>query len=314
RWRRVAPGLLVPAGTPRTPEQRAVEAAAQLPADGLITGWAALRLAGAAFFAGERVDGTLEPVPVLLPHDVRRRGAGLLVERTRGPLPAAVVRHGVPCAPAEVALVHELQRESSSKRAGVMVDMALAAGVVDLGGLRRRLARTHGVTGEASYAVDRACGECRSPKESEMLQVWERLAGFPRPLMNREVRALDGRLLAVVDLLDVEAGVVGEYNGSDHRRARQQSRDEARAAALRDVGLELFTVVAGDSEQVQVDRMRAARRRALWLPEERRTWRVGAFVPAGPLPGEVDAAEQAAAEAAAAAALRIALEAGSAVP
>ena len=113
-----------------------------------------------------------------------------------------------------------------------------------------------------------------------MLQVWESVAGFPRPLMNREVRDLSGRLLAVVDLLDVWAGVGGEFNGAAHRSAARQSRDEKRHAALRAVGLETFTVVGADSDQVQVDRMRAARMRAAWALPADRLWQVGAFVPA----------------------------------
>lgn len=88
-----------------------------------------------------------------------------------------------------------------------MVDMAMAAGVVDLGRLREAASAQRRLPAAATYALERACAECRSPKESEMLQVWESDVGFPRPLMNREVRDLTGRLLAVVDLLDVEAGV-----------------------------------------------------------------------------------------------------------
>lgn len=113
-----------------------------------------------------------------------------------------------------------------------------------------------------------------------MLQVWESVAGFPRPLMNREVRDLAGRLLAVVDLLDVAAGVCGEFNGAAHRSTRRQSRDEQRHAALRAVGLETFTVVGSDTDEVMVERMTAARDRAAWAAPEDRQWQVGAFVPA----------------------------------
>ena len=113
-----------------------------------------------------------------------------------------------------------------------------------------------------------------------MLQVWESVAGLPRPLMNREIRNLDGRLLAVVDLVDVGAGVCGEFNGAAHRSAARQSRDEKRHAALRAVGLETFTVVGSDSDEAQVDRMTAARLRAAWAAPADRLWRVGAFVPA----------------------------------
>ena len=170
-----------------------------------------------------------------------------------------------------------------------MVDMALAAGAVDLGTLRA-LASTRRRPDAVTYALERACGECRSPKESEMLQVWEGDLGLPRPLMNRQVLDLSGRVIAVVDLLEDESGTAGEYNGAAHRSRGRQRHDEARADALRRVGLELFVLVAGDSERVWRDRMQSARERAQWLPPERRRWRVGAFVPAPRLPDQDDAA------------------------
>jgi hypothetical protein len=280
-WVQVAQGWHVPAGTPRTPEQRTFEVAVRLREASLITGWAALRLAGASYFEGLAEDRRMPlPVPVLLPHHARLRGPQVRVERTRLPLPAAVWQSGVRCVPGELALLHELRRAATPRHAGVMVDMALAAGVVDLSRLRQAASDQRRLPAGAAYALDRACGECRSPRESDMLQIWESVAGFPRPLMNREVRDLSGRLLAVVDLLDVEAGVCGEFNGAAHRSAARQSRDEKRHAALRGVGLETFAVVGSDSERVQLERMAAARARAGWAAPHQRRWQVGAFVPA----------------------------------
>jgi hypothetical protein len=281
----VGRGWHVPADTARTPEQRAYEVGVRLrPGTALLTGWAALRLAGVNYFEGLDEDRrTPLPVPVLMTHGARLRNPEVIVERTRLPLPRAVLRAGVPCVPSELALLHEVRRAVSVRCAGVMVDMALAAGVVDLGRLHEAARDQRRLPPAAAYALERACAECRSPRESDMLQVWESVARFPRPLMNREVRDLSGRLLAVVDLLDVEAGVCGEFNGAAHRSAARQSRDEKRHALLRGVGLETFTVVGSDSERVQVERMTAARARAAWAPPDERRWRVGSFVPAPPL-------------------------------
>jgi hypothetical protein len=243
-----------------------------------------LRLAGANYFEGLDEDRrTPLPVPVLMAHEARLRNPEVVVERTRLPLPRPVWRAGVACVSSELALLHEVRRTVSERRAGVMVDMALAAGVVDLDRVREAARGLRRLPAVASYALERACAECRSPRESDMLQVWESVARFPRPLMNREVRDLSGRLLAVVDLLDVEAGVCGEFNGAAHRSAARQSRDEKRHALLRGVGLETFTVVGSDSERVQVERMTAARARAAWVPAGKRRWQVGAFVSAPPL-------------------------------
>lgn len=176
--------------------------------------------------------------------------------------------------PAELALLHELRRAGSDRRAGVMVDMALAAGVVELDALRRS-AGARRLPGAAAYALRRACGECRSPRESDMLQVWEGMAGFPRPLMNREVRDLGGRLLAVVDLLDVEAGVAGEFNGAAHRSAARQSRDERRNAALRGVGIETCAVVGSD-RVAECPRRRPVRSPGCPIPHARPSTGIGA--------------------------------------
>lgn len=188
RWRTSSHGLRVTASAARTVEQRILEAAVRLPAGGMVTGWAALRLAGASWFDGLAADGrTRLPAPALLPHTSRIRGAGIEVTRTRRVHPEAAVRFGIPCAPGELALLHELRRATSARRAGVAVDMALAARVVDLDRLRDVAAAGGRLPVAGSYALGRACAECRSPKESEMLQVWETDLGFPRPLMNRQV-------------------------------------------------------------------------------------------------------------------------------
>src|SRR3954447_802486 len=65
-------------------------------------------------------------------------------------------------------------------------------------------------------ALDLASEDSRSPNETRMRLVWVLDAGLPVPAVNQPVYDLDGRLLGVADLLDVAAGVVGEYDGEDH--------------------------------------------------------------------------------------------------
>lgn len=108
--------------------------------------------------------------------------------------------------------------------------------------------------------------------------------------MNREVLDLAGRVVAVVDLLEDGTETYGEYNGAAHRGRERQRHDEARADALRGLGLEGFVLVAGDSERTWRQRMLAARRRALARPRGERPWRLGAFVPAPPLADADEAA------------------------
>ncbi len=273
-WRAPSHGLHVPATVDLSIEQRIIEAGARLVGPAMVTGWAALRLAGAAYFEGRRRD-----VPVLLPHASRIRAGGVEVRRTRLPLPTPVMRYGVPCAPPAVALVHELRLERDFRELVVMIEMALLARVVTWDEIREELESTRRMHTRHFDALDRATGECRSPQEVRMMLTWLLDAGFAQPLMNREVLDLDGNRIAVVDQLDVESGAYGEYDGETHRGRARHRQDVERAEALREVGLEGFTIVAGDSIAVQVKRMTAARKRALWLPEEERRWRVGEHVP-----------------------------------
>ncbi|MGN6129080.1 MAG: hypothetical protein ACTHOK_01930, partial [Nocardioidaceae bacterium] len=105
----------------------------------------------------------------------------------------------------------------------------------------------------------------RSPRETDVRLVWELDAGLPRPLCNRDVYdARTGRLLGVADLIDPEAGVVGEFDGGEHSGAGRRSRDAARDGAFRDHGLEVFRVTAVDLRDPAkvVARVLAAYRRA----------------------------------------------------
>lgn len=273
-WRRTSHGLHVPAAVDPTAEQRIIEAAARLPAGGMLTGWAVLRLAGAACFEGRDVD-----VPVLLPHASRIRAPGVHVSRTRRDLPRPQMLYGVSCVPPELALLHDLAREDDDRECVVKVEMSLVAGAVDGDRLRDAVRTARRVPARVAAAAERGSGEYRSPPEVRVALVWERDAGHPRALPNRAVLDRDGNRLAVVDLLDPESGTFGEYDGDAHRTRSRHRKDVERAERLRDVGLESFTVVAGDGVDVQVERMRAARRRAAWLPESQRAWRVGPRVP-----------------------------------
>lgn len=233
----------------------------------MVTGWASLRLARAAWF-----DGDGREVAVLLPHASRIRSAGLEVVRTRGALPSPVRAYDVPCTPPLAALAHELRREPDLRERVVMMDMAILAQVVTLEEVRAL------PEAAALGACAHASGECRSAPEVRMSMTWQLDADFPRPMMNREVLDAAGRRVAIVDLLDAETGAYGEYDGEMHRTRSRHRRDTERADALRDLGLESFTVVAGDSREVQVRRMTAARSRASARSGPRR-WRAGRHVP-----------------------------------
>jgi hypothetical protein len=153
-----------------------------------------------------------------------------------------------------------------------------AAELVSLRQLREYVEGCGGVRGvpQVRAALDLASEDSRSPNETRLRLIWELDAGLPRPLVNQEVFDHRGRLLGIPDLLDPVAGVVGEYDGADHRSALRHSADVDRESRFRAVGLEVFRVTGPDipRRDLVVDRIRASRARARWLPAGKRAWTI----------------------------------------
>jgi hypothetical protein len=162
------------------------------------------------------------------------------------------------------------------REATVAMDMMAAA---ELTSVRRMSdycaahARWNGVP-LVRAALELANENSRSPSETRMRLVWMLDAGLPMPEVNQPVYDLGGRLLGIADILDVEAGVVGEYDGEEHRNVRRHAHDVAREDILRRHGLEVFRVTGPDmsNRHLVVERMHAARARARWLSPEQRAW------------------------------------------
>lgn len=154
--------------------------------------------------------------------------------------------------------------------------MMAAAGLVTVAQMRDYVGRKQAWTGvqRARDAVSLADDLSRSPQESRLRLVWQLDADRGRPLVNRPLFDLDGRLLGYPDLLDPEAGVVGEYDGADHRSARQHSDDVDRESGFRDHLLEVVRFTGPDMTVPNrvTNRIHAAYARARWLPPARRTW------------------------------------------
>ena len=106
-----------------------------------------------------------------------------------------------------------------------------------------------------------------------MRLIWTIEAGLPRPWCNVPVFDRHGRHIGTPDLIDVEAGVVGEYDGALHLEGSQRARDVRREALFRAHGLEYVTMLAGDLAHLDafLDRLTAAHRRARRVAETRRS-------------------------------------------
>lgn len=280
RWRRTGLGLYVPSTvSDDVVEQRIVEQAARLPDRGAVTGWAALRLMGGAYFDGMAEGGrTRLPVPLAIGRGgTLKSGRGALVSRE--PLEESEIQlvHGVSCTRPLRALFDEMRRTGDPRAATVDLDMTAAARLVAAWEMAEYAAArtTWRRASVVATAVGLADERSRSPGESRMRLVWVLDAGLPPPLCNRPVFDLRGRHLGTPDLLHVEAGVVGEYDGAIHLRTGRRARDLAREGRFRGSGLEYFTLVGSDlhDRDLVVARMQATRGRALRLGL-RRGWTI----------------------------------------
>lgn len=278
RWRATSHGYYVSAGVDGSvPEQRIMEQSVRLPAGGVVTGWAGCRLHGASFFDGLQRDGrTPMPVPLATSGRNIRADQQVMVLRDRLEPAEVTARWGVPCAIAVRALFDAMRTADDVREAVVAMEMMAAAERVSIRRMTSYL-RDHtraGGSPQVTEALDLASEDSRSPNETRMRLVWVLDAGLPAPGVNRPIFDLDGRLLGIADLLDEEAGLVGEFDGADHRGAARHSKDVDREDLFRRHGLEVFRITGPDLQHPGrvVGRMKGARDRARWLPPERRSW------------------------------------------
>ncbi|WP_432478279.1 hypothetical protein [Nocardioides sp. GXQ0305] len=279
RWRAVAHGWHLPTDVDSSRvEQRILEQAMRVRTTGAVTAWASLRWQGAAYF-----DGTVDArggqlaVPLLRRSGGRRlRDQRAAVSRRQLPPYDRVFVRGVWCATPERAVFDEVHRLRTLRPAVTALCMTLAAGLTTLPEVKQySRCRTAWEAIPLFREVLTYGNECfRSPQEVRMHLAWRLDADLPEPLVNPPVFDLDGHFVGIPDLLDPVAGVVGEYAGAAHRSQERHRSDVRREERFRDVGLEPFTVVAGDlaDRALVVARMRTTRGRARFLPPEERRW------------------------------------------
>lgn len=258
-------------------EQRILEASAVLPPTGAVTGWAALRWLGATWLSGIARDGTRLPVPLRIgTHDIRPQDGLLLCGE--GCSPRRIVRvDGVAVTDPAWSVAFGLRYARSLREAVVLFDMAAYVDLVSLAEVAAEVAAQTSWTGvPRARKVLPFCGENSwSPMETDTRCLWAIEAGFPLPLQNRPIFDLHGRHIGTPDLLDPQAGVIGEYDGPDHLRPEQKVKDVNREAAYRDHHLEIVVRSAGDRPVDFVSRLTAAYARA----RRRRTARTWTITP-----------------------------------
>jgi hypothetical protein len=249
RWRQVSRGFHVPADTPLgadNPTQRIVEASTVAPDAAVVTGWAGLFVHGTDHLDG-RAGAAFDPVDVLDPGAAGRLPTSLLRCHRDGFGPDDLhPRFGLRVASPVRSLLDAVCWSTDLTRAVIVADAAAHAGCVQLADTAGALAAVPGRRGveQARRAFRLADAASRSPLESQIRVIYVVEARLPRPLVNVPVFDRSGRLVAIVDLLDPEAGLVTEIDGSHHRERGQHRADNEREEELESLGL---VVVRADS-------------------------------------------------------------------
>lgn len=241
-----------------------------------MTGWAALRWRGAAYFSGQDSDGTRTPVPLVVGRQPVRADPRVTLDLSQIAPWERTNTGGIRVVTVQRALFDVMRRERSLRLAVVAMDMVAAARLMSVGLMRVYILNRFAWTGvpRVRRALALASNDSRSPMETLMRLVWTLDALLPPPRCNAPLFSSDGALLGYPDLFDEEAGVVGEYDGAHHKDGEQHRRDVSREARYRDHGLEYFTVVGGElsDRRAVAARMHSTRSRASFVPEPRRRW------------------------------------------
>ncbi|WGL53030.1 hypothetical protein P5P86_04205 [Nocardioides sp. BP30] len=284
-WRRTGHNLYLPAHIDDDDlDQRLVEIGTALPAQSAVTGWAALHWLGAPWTEGVAADGSRHRVPILVPnHRTRSRPEVLITaERFRPGWIAEV--DGLAITDALASVCFEARHAESLERAVRWLDIALSADLVSPETLAAYVPLLTAWTGvpQLREALALACENSWSPMETEMRLVWTLRLQRTAVVANHPV-FVDGRFVGTPDLLDVEAGVVGEYDGALHLEGHQRAKDIRREGVFRRIGLEYVTMTSADRHDPSEFVLRTwdAIRRASRRPGPRR-WTIE------PPPGWVD--------------------------
>lgn len=278
-WRTPWPGVRAWAGTdPDNPWQRVMESSMLLPEGAAVGSWGAAYVHGALDYDGLN-PRTLAPLPVVAclgkSQRIRHR-PGVVLLRSDNCEGDVVMRGGVPVTSA-ARTAFDLARTATSLADAVAgIDAMLHVGL-DPHELSTFIAGRRGWRGvaQARAALALSSPHAASRPESWLRVAWVVDAGLPAPEVNRGVLSDDWVFLGEADLLDVGSGMIGEYDGRDHRAVERQTRDNVRAEVLERHGLTVSRYTSVDLLHHQrrlVWRMRETYGRAVAVQPSRRRW------------------------------------------
>ncbi len=257
--------------------QRIVEAAARLPAHGAVTGWAALCWSGGRWFDGTGPHFTPRQPTLALGsrHSLRPDGS---VRVSQELVPVGEIRrvHGLRLTSPLWSVAFEMRHAPSDDDPVVAFEMAAYDDLVSVAELAAFAERALWIRKGVQRVRDllpHLEENSWSPTEPLMRRTWQ-TNGFGRPRANCPVFDLGGRLVGTPDLLDMEAGVYGMYDGGLHLAGAVRHADIGKEAAYRALGLEGVTMMSSDLRDRGpfVERLREAYGRAERRLAEDRLW------------------------------------------
>ncbi len=272
-------GLYRPAGTHMDPEMaRLADAVGLLTPGCSVGGWAALRAQGNPWFDGRDRSGDLRPALVHCPPGTQlRRRRDNLVQPFRGLLhPDEVIDlDGWPVTTMARAAFDEMRMAATVREAVVVLDMATsttsAVPHTTPAAVRRVVEAHHKVRGlvQARKALELGSARSASPWETRTRLIAHLDVGLESLRVNVPIFDAGGVLLGVVDLLDVETGLVIESDGGHHREIDQHADDNRREELLERAGLVVVRFTSTD----HADRWSIVRRLNAALLDARRSSR-----------------------------------------
>lgn len=252
-WRRVCPGWYCWTGYRLTETARLIPIARGLPEGFAFAGLIAARLHD----LDVPLDGRPEVI-VPAPTATSERVAAI-VRREQLDRSDVVIRKGLPVTSA-LRTCFDLAGRLALPDAVVVVDQALAAGLVDLAALQEFVTERAGANGvvKARRAISLAEPRSESPMETRLRLLLE-LSGLPRPQTQVDLFSPNRQLVARVDLFYPEPGLAIEYDGENHRDRLVE--DNRRQNRLLEIGVRLLRYTAPDlrsRSKVVVAEVRAA--------------------------------------------------------
>lgn len=261
------------------PQTRIKAAIACKHSDVALGGWAALAWQGLRALDGRTGPGASTLIPITFcvgPVGRMRKRTGLDIDRSTL-LDVDLTEHQgiLVTAPARSCL--DIMRRLGVEEGLVAADATLRAGLTTREELEDALRRLTGLPGvpRARLGVQLADGRAESGPESRFRYVWVVEARLPIPLVNPEVVDRHGTFVARTDLLDPEAGTVGEYDGKQHLDLVQHTADNAREEDVEHLNLTVTRATSIDlwpQRRRLVSRLQVAHRRGTSRDRSRDAW------------------------------------------